>query len=162
MTVRPNICKHFDQFRNAVNDPDIQRLMLQDLTSCKQLCSCMDVIGDTDEAISFYLSCPPTEDMGGLYLQTYGILQVLFVQQDALINAAEAVGLDYDPPDELMHIRIIRNKATVHPTKRGNKNPQSFGIIQCTLSHESFQLCSFDWDDPDELEPIIVSELIAT
>src|SRR5205823_10451654 len=105
----------------------------------------------TDHAISAYLSYPNEDDLGKLYLHAYGLLQALFVQQDALAHAAEAIGLEYQLPDELKPIRKIRNDAVGHPTKRGNKHPESFGIIQISLCHESFTVYSFKWDNPDEL-----------
>jgi hypothetical protein len=71
---------------------------------------------------------------------------VLFVQQDAVMHAAEAIGLGYKFPEDLLAVREVRNNAIGHPTKRGSKNPESFGIVQVSLSHDGFTLYSFRWD----------------
>lgn len=149
------------RLRDAVNVPEVQDRLMQDRRRWNQLCSSMDVIGDTDSAIAAYLGSPPIQDVGQLYLLAYGLLQVLFVQQDAVRHASEAVGLNYEFPQDLMAVREIRNNAIGHPTKRGGKNAESFGIVQASLSHQGFTLYSFDWEHPDTFKPIQFQELIA-
>ena len=146
--------------RDAVNVPEIQARLMKNPRGWQQLCSSMDVIGDTDSAIASYLSSPPVQDIGPLYLLAYGLLQVLFVQQDAVKHAAEAIGLSYEFPKDVLAVRDVRNNAIGHPTKRGIKNSESFGIVQMSLSHEGFTLYSFDWDRPDAFQPIRFQELI--
>jgi hypothetical protein len=59
------------------------------------LCSCLDLIGDTDLAIAVYHQAEHPEHEGGKYLLVYGILQTLFLQQAAVQNLCEALGIDY-------------------------------------------------------------------
>lgn len=147
--------------RDAVNVPEVQDRLMKNPRGWRQLCSSMDVIGDTDSAIASYLSSPPVQDIGSLYLLAYGLLQVLFVQQDAVKHVAEAIGLSYEFPEGVLAVRDVRNNAIGHPTKRGGKNSESFGIVQMSLSNEGFTLYSFDWDRPDAFQPIRFQELIA-
>ncbi len=137
--------------REAVNRRDVKDRLKQDLPRWKQLCSSMDAIGDTDFAVAAFLQWPPTEDTGQLYLLTYGLLQVLYVQQDAVRHAAEAVGLKWEDSEALKNVRDVRNKAIGHPTKRDRgpwkDKPESFGIVQHSMSHETFELYSSHWNE---------------
>ncbi len=149
--------------RDVVNEPEIHEKLSKNKHLFRQLCASMDAIGDTDLAISFYLGCPPIQELGHRYLLAYGLLQVLFVQQDAVKHAAEAVGMNYQFPTALLQNRDIRNAAIGHPTKREDfrrKVTESFGISQMSLSSEGFTLCSFDWTKPKNFHEIRFREMI--
>jgi hypothetical protein len=121
----------------------------------------MDAIGDTEMAVEAYLSSPAGDcEYGKLYLQAYGLLQVLFVQQDAVRHAAEAIGMPYSLPASLKAIQAVRNSAIGHPTKRGSSPSESFGISRLSLSHEGFQLYSFDIGQQDNFQPVRLLDLI--
>jgi hypothetical protein len=151
------------RLRDVVNAPPVQDRLLGDSHRWRQLCSSMDAIGDTDLAVEAYLSSPAGDrEYGKLYLQAYGLLQVLFVQQDAVKHAAEAIGLPYSPPASLAAIRDVRNNAIGHPTKRGGSRSESFGIVRVSLSREGFTLYSFDLGRPDNFQPVRLLELIET
>jgi hypothetical protein len=55
-----------------------------DLNSFHVICSILDVIADTTTGIDAYVAPPETRDHGVLYLQLYGLLQALQIQQDAV------------------------------------------------------------------------------
>lgn len=149
-------------FRDTVNIKEVQDRLIQDRRLWRQLCSSMDAIGDTEIAITAYLNSPPMQDIGCRYLIAYGLLQVLFVQQDAVKHAAEAIGFSYEVSKGLKSIRKLRTKAIGHPTKKGwDENTESFGISRATLSHEGFTLYSFDFNRPDNFQPIRFQELIS-
>lgn len=125
----------------------------------------MDAIGDTESAVAAYKRMGRTSNSGKIYLLVYGLLQALFVQQDAVINAAEAIGMKYALPDELRSIREIRNCAVGHPTKRGNgKDAESFGIVRISLTHRRFTLYSYRcWHEEDRLfREIVLRDLLTT
>ncbi len=148
--------------RDTVNIKKIQYRLTRDTRLWHQLCSSMDAIGDTNIAISAYLNFHPVQDIGCRYLIAYGLLQVLFVQQDAVQHAAEAIGISYEFPKDLKYIRKIRNEAIGHPTKKGwNENTNSFGISRISLCHEGFTLYSFDQDHADNFKPIRFQDLIS-
>ena len=96
----------------------------------------MDAIGDTQLAVRAYLDEPKKDDesYGWSYIVVYGILQVLYVQQDAAKTLANCLNVKLDLPDELESVREIRNDAIGHPTGRG-----AF-ISRITLSSSRFQL----------------------
>ena len=93
------------------------------------LCSSLDAVGDTELAVHSYKALRQKKDPGFNYLAVYGIFQVLYVQQDAVIDIFTSLGLPRDLVDhktfaEVMKVRDVRNKATGHPTKHGkNKQP---------------------------------------
>lgn len=161
MVVPTPVCELERRLRDAVNLPEVQDRLMKNPRRWQQLCSSMDVIGDTESAIDAYRSSPSKQDVGHLYLVAYGLLQVLFVQQDAVKHAAEAIDLNWEFPEEILAVREVRNNAIGHPTKRGGKNSESFGIVQISLSHDGFTLYSFDWDRPDAFQPIRFQELVA-
>ncbi|HEU4923413.1 MAG TPA: hypothetical protein VFT23_10090 [Burkholderiales bacterium] len=149
------------QLRDIVNTSPVQDQLMGDLHRWRQLCSSMDAIGDTELAVEAYFDSPAGDgEYGKHYLEAYGLLQVLFVQQDALKHAAEAIGLPYSLPASLIAIREVRNNAVGHPTKRGRSQSESFGIVRASLSHEGFTLYSFDNGLPDNFQPVRLLELI--
>ena len=110
------------EIRDLINSPRKQNELLGKNALWLMLCSCMDTIQDTEIALESYL----TEDIdnsqrGKNYLNTYGALQALFVQQDAVENLHTALGIPYVEDSSLKQIREIRNDAAGHPTNRGNK-----------------------------------------
>lgn len=75
-------------------------------------------------------------DVKGKYLYTYGLLQALFLQQDAakdlsasLLNKNINFRKEYPA---LYQIREIRNDATGHPTNRGRKDDCNQAYVQIT------------------------------
>jgi hypothetical protein len=86
--------------------------------STTKLCSCLDVIGDTELACSAYEQMPDAAWPGSSYILLYGFLQALFLQQDAVHNLHEALSLPYEPDPLLREIQELRNDAAGHPTQR--------------------------------------------
>jgi hypothetical protein len=91
--------------------------------------------------IGSYLSTDFPEDLGLKYIYSYGLLQALFLQQDALKHLAEAFRLKYSASDTLMAIRTVRNASIGHPTqnKHGGTCYHNF-ISRITMSKEGFDL----------------------
>lgn len=147
------------RLRKLVNIPLVQDRLMKNARHWQQLCSSMDVIGDTDLAVDAFLNSQVGErDYGMLYLHVYGLLQVLFVQQDAVEHAAEAIGMPYTADESLGTIRKIRHDVVGHPTKRGGT--QSFGIIRVSLSLQSFRMFSFDLSRADNFRTVHLLEVI--
>ena len=135
-----------------------------------QLASSLDAISDCEIAMNAYSSEvmtgseSPVEDLGIRYLQTYGVLQALFLQQDALGNLLESLEVSFDLDDypELQEIREIRNQSIGHPTKKGSKENVSYhGIVQISLEDETFQFYSNSEDGDWQLQSINVPALIS-
>ena len=88
-----------------------------------KLWSAFDNIQDTQTAINEYL-------VDGKFskLATYGVLQALVVQQDALKHLEEAIGippLDFNKHPKLLDIRRVRVESIGHPTKTTKKRDKS-------------------------------------
>lgn len=129
------------QIRDFINNPRKQYALLQNRAAWNMLCSCLDLIGDTELAISAYDRTPHSGGEGGGYLLIYGILQTLFLQQDAVRNLCSALKIGYVPDAMLEQIREIRNDSVGHPTKRGGGQGNAFNFIsRVSLSKSGFDL----------------------
>src|SRR5512135_3253506 len=89
------------EIRDIINSPRKQAALLRNHSTWGMLCSSLDVIGDTECALAAYLAGSNLEEVkrgdyliesGNLYLTLYGVLQVLFVQQDAVSHLHESLG----------------------------------------------------------------------
>ena len=140
--------------RHALQQDELSRLMLY---------SCLDTIEETEIAIESFLdSSINLSNVGGNYLSIYGVLQGLFIQQDAVKNLHEALEIPYIVDPLLKEIREIRNNAVGHPTNRGNK--EAFNFIDRPLDIKRLHLMTFYRVDPQissEYRDINIPNLIA-
>lgn len=116
-----------------------------------QLTASMDTLEDAQQAIDAFFedsSAFASDDaalVGQKYLRLYGLLQAMFLQQDAVTNMLEAVDLGRDPISELehehlKHVRTIRNASVGHPTKLGgNRAPAHVFIVQVSMAATTFE-----------------------
>src|SRR4051794_31794598 len=83
------------RIRDIVNTARRSSALLQNRQQWFQLCSAMDAIGDTQLAVRAFLDEPmkDAKSDGWSYLVVYGILQVLYVQQDAAKMLASCLKL---------------------------------------------------------------------
>lgn len=148
--------------RDLINAPRRHTYLRSDEHRFSQLCSALDVVGDTEAALDAYLNSNPGKpSIGELYLRTYGVLQVLIVQQDAVQHIAESLSLDYAPPNGLPEIREIRNDAVGHPSRRGRAPGRAFNhISRPTLSQNGFDLLTFHSGSPPEHRSIDLLSLV--
>jgi len=111
----------------------------------EKICSCMDTLGDTDLAINTYFGISDNLikdisnkhfkddnycfEYGIKYLLLYGVLQSMFIQQDAFLDIYYEIITSeekfskfkknfFDKYPILKEIRDIRNKAIGHPTNK--------------------------------------------
>ncbi|HUY13948.1 MAG TPA: hypothetical protein VMX16_10030 [Terriglobia bacterium] len=151
------------RIRDFVTEARRRQQLVARSADWNMLTSSLDVIGDTELAIEAYLSSPEARDHGGQYLLIYGILQVLFVQQDALQHIAAALRFPYKPYPELFDIRDIRNKTVGHPTKKdrpGAAPQSSHHISRPSINRTYFQLLSTYEDGRVEFTAVNLRELI--
>lgn len=153
--------KYTREIRDFINEPRKQFNLLNDLKFWHQLCSSLDVIGDSDLAIDAYINSDFGEDDGEKYLRLYGVLQALFLQQDAVTNLCESLGLQNNliANPKLKDIRDIRNDSIGHPTKRGNYKSYHF-ISRVTIKKSGFQLISNYENSKTTVRDISVIDLI--
>ena len=129
------------------------------------LCSSMDALDDTEMAIDAYIEQPGSEDKGACYLLIYGILQSLFVQQDAISDLVDAFGLSSEKDRDLQEIREVRNRAIGHPTKRKGSRKKgipasSHFIVQVSVTKTHFTIMSKYETGETNFEDIDVMALI--
>jgi hypothetical protein len=118
--------------------------LIKDSSTWNQICSSLDVIGDTVYAISSYEEADFPSDPGLQYIYIYGLLQSLFLQQDALRHLSEAFAISYNPSRVLLNIRGIRNASTGHPTKQNQKGTRFYNhISRVTMSKVGFDLLRY-------------------
>jgi hypothetical protein len=152
------------QIRDFINRPRKQQSLFRDLADWNKLCSSLDVIGDTELALEAYLENirAPAAD-GELYLILYGVLQILFVQQDAVKHLAEALGLQYTSDPLLREIRKVRHDSVGHPTERGHGKGRTFNFItRISMSRGGFTLMTTYPDRDSTFFQVDVPQLIST
>lgn len=119
--------------------------LLSDKPKWNQLCASLYAIEDAQSAIDAYTEYEFPPDISGKYLYIYGLLQALYLQQDAANGLSIALfdkKIDFrkDYP-AVYEIREIRNDTTGHPTGRNRKIDagQSFvQIAQASMDKHSF------------------------
>lgn len=151
--------------RDLINKTRTKYQLMKNLQHWNQLCSSMDVIGDTEYAIDAYLNNDYPKEDSEKYLRLYGVLQALYVQQDAVMHLCESLELlrIYSQSNMLKPIRDIRNDSIGHPTKRGHAESFHF-ISRVTISMSGYQLISYypkKQGHKAEIRNISVVELIA-
>ncbi len=133
----------------------------------EQMCCALDTVGDTEMAISAYRCNKLGEDVSSKYLAVYGLLQAIFVQQDAvqhLCNSIELSGNILQSYPRLKRIREIRNDIVGHPTNRGfNSGTTSYHYIsQITMNHDGFTcMTCFDGNTSAKFKKVNLLALIS-
>jgi hypothetical protein len=167
--------------RDRVNEPRTHARLFADRSRFKRVCSAMDMITDTAQALRAYLKLSAADDdrdHGTSYLVVFGALQVLFVQQDAVFWLCKALerprslqgfrdAADWfanaDP--EMMNIRALRNSSIGHPVNkdRGPKAERgSFFIVQMSLSPSGFNLLAANDAGTTQFIPVPIPSLVQT
>ncbi|MBU4312418.1 MAG: hypothetical protein KJ706_06850 [Candidatus Omnitrophica bacterium] len=90
-----NIYQHTQEIRDLINNTRKQHALLKNLKFWNQMCSSLDVIGDADLTIDSYLNNDFPNCEGSKYLQVYGVLQALFIQQDAVAHLCESLSISF-------------------------------------------------------------------
>lgn len=110
----------------------------------EQLFCCLDTMEDAQEALSSSEQLD-FQEVGTKYLWLYGLLQGMYLQQDALRHLKKVYGLNTSLSQEHRFIRDIRNAVVGHPTEQSHGEAKADGprfnsIYRHSLSHESFRL----------------------
>lgn len=141
--------------RKHINTHRYQVDLLKDSSNWNQICSSLDVIGDTIYAIGSYEATDFPREYGLQYIFTYGLLQSLFLQQDAIRHLSEAFGIELCPSQILLDIRGIRNASIGHPTKQNQKGTRFYNhISRITMSKSGFDLLRYS--EPGEFDMMSV------
>lgn len=157
--------KQANQIRDYINNPRKHYELRQNKALFSQLCSSLDVIGDTEEAIAAFKAKEFGDSKAAHYLAVYGLLQAIYVQQDAVNNLCESLGIPerINKYLKLKEIREIRNDTVGHPTRRDKQKgrPSSYHhISRMSLNQTGFKLASFFSDGTSQFRSINIPELI--
>jgi hypothetical protein len=152
-----------DSVRKYINTTRYQTDLLQDLDIWNQICSSLDTTGDTVLSIEEYLVSDYPKNEGLKYIYTYGLLQSLFIQQDAVKHLSEAFEVDFKINEQLRSVRAIRNASIGHPTKNKVYGTVFYNYIsRITLSKYGFTLLRSSKGDRDEFIDVDLLSILTT
>ncbi len=157
-----------NSIRKCINNPRKQYILLQNHATWNQLCSSLDIIGDTDYALSSYIKDSGPSDIGMNYIYIYGFLQALILQQDAIRYCANALGIvdelgrKYKGNPTLEMVRQIRNRSSGHPMNcdRDAEGGSYNFISQISMSKWGFTLHSSRPEKRTTVEEIDLQRLL--
>lgn len=162
--LRESIELQISQIRDLINRPRKLHLLSKNDRLWYQLCSCLDVVQDTDIAMEAYVQNAFPDDDGEKYIRVYGILQVLVVQQDATKHLITSLGLPsliHHPLGRIRDIREVRIESIGHPTDTKIKVGRSYhSLSRVTMHKEGFHLLSYREGQPVEFKDINIPGLI--
>lgn len=149
--------------RDYGQDPRQLERLMRDTFAWHQLWSAMDIIDDVDSAMESYLKEEFPKILGERYLRIYGVMQGLFIQQDALADVVRTIHPTNDIclSDILKDIRDLRNASVGHPTQlRREGKLSTHGIVQNSMTKEGFQLFSYPRREDGIFQYVPVLDLI--
>lgn len=130
-----------ESVREHINTHRYQSDLLVNSKTWNQICSSLDAIGDSLCAVESYDTDEFPTDTGLKYIYTYGILQALFLMQDALRHLSEAFNISYELTETLQEIRKARNASIGHPTKQDEKGKRYYNYIsRISMAKSGFDL----------------------
>lgn len=129
------------RLRDLVNMTRRSRELRERGARWHQLCAAMDVIGDTQLALQAAIDgTVAAHSTGAGYVVIYGVLQALYLQQDAAKQISKCLDIDIPTPPELEEVRDARNAAAGHPSVYKGSGA---GIVRITLSTGGFELVTW-------------------
>ncbi len=151
------------QVRKHINTHRYQKVLISGLDNWSQICSSLDTLGDTGLALQSYFKAEFPSEAGLSYIYTYGLLQALFIQQDAMNHLSEAFDVPYELSDELKSIRAVRNASIGHPTKNRVKKTTYFNhISRISMSKGGFNLVRFYDEGESEYINVDFGKIVET
>lgn len=158
------------QISDLLNKPKKQYELLQDSNKWSQLWVCVNTINDIGIMLNNYLQLEIDLEDSNYRILIYGILQGLYIQQDAIENLFFSLSKDEqknktkrqidwknDYP-EIYKIRNIRNNYAGHPTSNANGFYQ---IHPNFITLDDFTVLSYLKDGSFSIETLNIKELIA-
>ncbi len=129
-----------DEVRDIIDKWEGSPAVLENHATKMQLCSCLDVIKDTERCLEAFLTTDIDGlDIGGKYMYVYGTLQALVLQQDAVKHFTCALKKDYPRNPCLKEIREVRNASVGHPTDTEWGAAFNF-ITRDSIGNQGFEL----------------------
>lgn len=160
-TAKKDVAALEHEIRSRVNHPRLRSSMSSDALKFNVLHCALDAVGDAEVALDAYLHMPEPGSVGERYIGVYGVLQVMFVEQQAVRAICEAFSLQFDRTDLLRRVADIRNASVGHPVPNKPGKPTRF-VSRADLRHGSFGLLLSYTDKPFESLTIDLFDLIAS
>lgn len=130
--------------RDLINKPHRRTVLFENEGNWNQLCGALDAIGDAEMGIAAFEAMQDPGEPGARYVAVYGLLQLLYVEQDAVEALVRLFDLKLDRPVEVSDVRQIRNRSIGHPVQ--TRDGASHFISRIALSLAQFSLMS-RWPD---------------
>ena len=122
--------ERIDEIQDLVDEPRKQHSLNRGSASFLMFQSCIGAIKITEMALESYLKRNAgSSDVGMEFLNMFGVLQALYVQQDAVRNLHEALDIPYTMDPSIETIRGIRHNAAGHPTNRDRGGKKAFNFF---------------------------------
>ena len=119
--------ERIDEIQDLIDEPRKQHSLNRGSALFLMLLSCIEMIKITEKALAGYLkSNTDSSDVSVEFLNMFGVLQALYVQQEGVKNLHEALDIPYTEDPLIKMIRHVRTDAAGHPTNRGNKKAFNF------------------------------------
>ena len=153
--------------RDIVTDPGMEHMFMDSAVRRYRIACCMDTVEDAQLAVEAYRrleSSSEGADKGKLYLVVYGVLQAIFIQQDALRNLACALDFPYEigSYSGLKEVREVRNQIVGHPTSYRREGRESFyAINRMSLSLDSFKVLESTDQGQNQMLPIDIRKTLS-
>ena len=164
--IEESLIKFFDiekKVRDHINTHRYQKVLISELDNWSQICSSLDTLGDTGLALQSYFKSEYPTTAGLSYIYTYGLLQALFIQQDAMNHLSEAFDVSYELSEELKGIRAVRNASIGHPTKNRVKKTTYFNhISRISMNKGGFNLVRFYDEGESEFIDVDFVQIVET
>jgi len=134
------IDKSLNKIHELIEEPRLKYQLTRNNINWNQLCSSLDVLRDSQRALVYYKKSNFPEDRGGQYFYICGLLQNIFLQQNAAQHMCLSFNINIDLKEDypiLHYIKEIRNDTIGHPTNRQIKKIKSFHYVH-NYSKKSF------------------------
>jgi hypothetical protein len=161
-----NIRRLASSIRDYVNTSNLYDKYYKDNPDkWNMLCVSMDTLGDTCEALLNFESEGVEGNFGGKYLRLYGVLQGVFLQQDAIKYLCKSLGQPLPKLKESSSswktIRKLRNLTVGHPVEvKINKTVKRCFITRVSISSQGFWLVVYNAsENKNEFEAIDLQKL---
>lgn len=176
--VDKNIMEHeVRELINRNNSEFYEKYFKKNRDAWNILCSSMDTIGDTTLAIECFKKNGIGNVNGEQYLKLYGILQAIYLQQDAIYFLFKVIKESFDSENKINDwkkykldswklLRSYRNLSSGHPIENTSfeKGTTKRTIIsRVTISSKGFELLVFDQNKTSHDFPYVnLSDLISS
>ncbi len=124
-----------------LNVPQFKRAFALEGAAFDQFWSALDLLEDTAEALDDFAVCDNETGLGRLYLDLFGVLQCLTMQQDGIKTVYRCLDCSLNCGDHatLARIRQIRNRVC-HASNVKGGSARSIQVLRLGLSHDSAQI----------------------